>query len=148
MCSGTCTASTTKASNLIWHVNQSQQHTSLSEIMLTQASCFADSNKQASAHPSNGPSAAASAADLEGLFTSASTPSQPQPQGPGPQLWPPQSQQQQQGRAGMGSPQAGMGSQPGFSQPGMEMQPGAQMGYMPGGLLHMCVCVSIYMPAR
>lgn len=93
---------------------------------------FGDSNKQASAHPSNGPSAAASAADLEGLFTSASTPSQPQPQGPGPQLWPPQSQQQHQSRAGMGTPQAGMGSQPGFSQPGMEMLPGAQMGYMPG----------------
>lgn len=93
-----------------------------------------DSNKQASAHLSNGPSAAVSAADLEGLFTSASTPSQPQPQGPGPQLWPPQSQQQQQGRASMGSPQAGIGSQQGFSQPGIEMQPGAQMGYMPGFL--------------
>ncbi|DBA99312.1 hypothetical protein WJX82_003226 [Trebouxia sp. C0006] len=91
-----------------------------------------DSNKQASAHPSNGPSAAASPADLESLFTSASTLSQPQPQGPGPQLWPPQSQQQQQSRAGMGSPQAGMGSQPGFSQPGIDMQSGAQMGYMPG----------------
>ncbi|KAA6426541.1 MAG: VHS domain-containing protein [Trebouxia sp. A1-2] len=93
-----------------------------------------DSHKQASAHLSNGPSAAASAADLEGLFTSVSTPSQPQPQGPGPQLWPSQSHQQQQGRAGMGSPQAGMGSQPGFSQPGIDMQPGAQMGYMPGFL--------------
>ncbi|DBA95962.1 TPA: hypothetical protein ACH3X1_001480 [Trebouxia sp. C0004] len=93
-----------------------------------------DSNKQASAHPSNGPSAAASAADLEGLFISASTPSQPQPQGPGPKLWPPQSQQQQQGGAGMGSPQAGMGSNPGFSQPGIEMQPSAQIGYMPGFL--------------
>jgi len=117
--------------------------------MLTQGSWLADSNKQASAHPSNGPSAAASPADLESLFTSASTPSQPQPQGPGPQLWPPQSQQQQQGRAGMGSPQAGMGSQPGFSQPGIDMQSGAQMGYMPGWQVHFCkcACVSVYQHA-
>jgi hypothetical protein len=47
----------------------------------------------------------------------------------------------------MGSPQAGMGSQPGFSQPGIEMQPGAQMGYMPGWQLPVCMYVCICLHA-
>ena len=71
----------------------------------------------------------------------ASIASPAQPQGPGSQQWPPPGQQQ--GIGGMGSPQAGMGVQAGYPQPGPGMQPGAQMGYMPGQnvfrLLAICI---------
>lgn len=94
----------------------------------------ADTHPAGTASAPSAPSGATStAADLEGLFTTASPASQAAPQ-----LWPPTSPAQ--GRGGLGSPQAGIGMQGGFPQPGMGMQPGmgiqpgASMGYMPGGL--------------
>ncbi|KAL3140272.1 hypothetical protein ABBQ38_004540 [Trebouxia sp. C0009 RCD-2024] len=84
-------------------------------------------NASASRAPSG---ATSTAADLEGLFTTASPTRQATPQGPAPQLWSPTSRAQ--GSSGMGGPQAGMGMQGGFLQPGMGHPPNAPMGYMPG----------------
>lgn len=78
---------------------------------------------------SNRPSGAATAGDLDGLFSSVSATAQAHSPRPGPELWPPSSPQGS-------SPQAGMTGQQGFAQPGMQpgmgLQPGSSMGFMPG----------------
>lgn len=101
--------------------------------------CAADAGPSGPASAPSAPSGATStAADLDGLFTTALTPSQAAPQGPIPQVWPPTSPAQ--GRGDLSSPLAGMGMQGGFPQPGMGtqpgigIQPGASMGYMSGKL--------------
>ena len=78
------------------------------------------------------------AADLDGLFTTAQPTPQSAPQGATPRLW--QQAGPGQSMGGLGSPQAGMGMQGGSPQPAVGMQPGAQMGYMPG-MLSVISCV-------